>query len=348
MGAGSRRRCGMRVFITGGTGLVGRHVIAALRARGDTIRALARSEAATTALAELGAEPVPGDLSDAARLDQVTAGSDAVVHAAATVLAGGRWSAWYEANVLGTERAARSAARHGARLVHISSVAVYGRQLAREGGSEPLDETFDLERAPAARDSYARSKREAELAVWRVARETGLSAVALRPCVIYGEGDRHFSPRVANVLRHGLAPLVGDGTNHLTVVYAGSVAAAVTAALDHGDVTGPFNVTNDGAVTQQGFITELAAGLGVDPRLIRIPHRFAWQAARFCDAALGALPLMAGAFSLSSAVQFLAGENTYSSARTHQLLDWRPPVPVADAVRRTGASFRTPRSSSHP
>jgi nucleoside-diphosphate-sugar epimerase len=331
----------VRIFLTGGTGLVGRHVIAALRVRGDTMRALARSDAAAAELATLGAEPLRGDLSDAAHLDRLIAGSDAVVHAAAVVLAGGRWAAWHEANVLGTERVARSAARRGARLIHVSSVAVYGRQLAGDGGFAGLDEGFDLERAPVPRDSYARSKREAELAVWRIARETDLRAIALRPCVIYGEGDRHFSPRVARVMRGGFVPQVGDGGNHLTVVYAGNVAAAVTAALDHDGASGPFNITNDGAVTQRGFIERFAAGLGLTPRAIRIPRGLAWRAARAWDATVGALLTRSGGPSVSAAVQFLAGENGYSSARAQHLLEWRPAVPAADAVERTGASFRS-------
>jgi len=334
----------VKVFVTGGTGLVGRHVIAALRARGDEVRALARNEPAAADLARLGAEPVRGDLSDEARLGDQLAGCDAVVHAAAIVLAGGRWPAWHEANVLGTERVARSAARHGARLVHVSSVAVYGRQQALDPGAAGLDETFDLEGAPTPRDLYARSKREAEVAVWRVARETRLRAVALRPCVIYGEGDRHFSPRVARMLRLGVAPLVGDGTNHMTVVYAGNVAAGVTAALDHADVTGPFNITNDGEVTLRGFIERFAAGMGVAARTLRIPRGLAWNAARVLDAALGALPLNGP--SLTAAVRFLAGENAYSSARARHVLGWTPPFPAAEAVERTGAGFRSPASPS--
>jgi nucleoside-diphosphate-sugar epimerase len=331
----------VNVFITGGTGLVGRHVIAALRARGDATRALARTDAAASELSALGAEAVRGDLSNAARLDELIAGSEAVVHAAAIVLAGGRWPAWQAANVDGTERVARSAARHRARLIHISSVAVYGRQLARDRDPAGLDEDFDLAAAPVPRDLYARSKREAELAVWRVARETGLSAVALRPCVIYGEGDRHFSPRVAGALRRRLVPLIGDGTNHLTVVYAGNVAAAVMAALENRSASGPFNVTNDGPITQREFVERFAAGLGVPPQYIRIPHGLAWGVARALDATVGALPLLSGGPSLGAAVQFLAGENGYSSARALQRLAWRPPVPAGDAVERTGASFRT-------
>ena len=329
----------VRVFVTGGTGLVGRHVIAALRRRGDAVRALARSEPAAAGLARLGAETVAGDLADAARLERQIDGCDAVVHAAAIVLAGGRWPAWYEANVLGTERVARAAARRRARLVHLSSVAVYGRDVS--GPERPgYDESFDLERAPTSDEPYARSKREAELVVWRVAAETGLGPVALRPCVIYGEGDRHFSPRVARMLRRGIVPLVGGGHNAMTVVYAGNVAAAVVAALDRPAVTGPFNVTNDGTLTLREFVGHFAAGLGVAPRWLPIPRGLAWSAARALDMALGALPLTGVGLSLSTAVQFLAGSNRFSSARAEQVLGWRPPVPAAEAAERTGTSFR--------
>ena len=330
----------MKVFVTGGTGLVGRHVIAALRSRGDAVRALARSERTATELARVGAESAAGDLSDTARLERQIDGCDAVVHAAAIVLAGGRWSAWHEANVLGTERVARAAARRGARLVHLSSVAVYGRDVS--GPDRPgFDESFDLERAPMPGESYARSKREAERAVWRVAAETGLRAVALRPCVIYGEGDRHFSPRVARMVRRRMVPRIGGGHNTMTVVYAGNVAAAVVAALDRPEATGPFNVTNDGTLTLREFVQHFAAGLGVAPGWLPIPRNLAWSVARVLDLTVGALPLAGAGLSLSTAVQFLAGNNRFSSARAEQVLGWRPPVPAAEAAERTGASFRT-------
>ncbi len=330
----------MKAFITGGTGLVGRHAIAALRARGWSVRALARSDAAAAALAAQGAEPVRGNVADAARLDPAVAGSDAVVHAAAIVLSGARWEAWHAANVAGTEAVARAAARAGARLVHISSVAVYGRRTTYDGGPGSVDEEFGLDRPLFPGDHYARSKREAELAVWRVAGETGLKAVALRPCVLYGEGDRHFSPRVARLLKRGLAPLVGPGDNTFSVVYAGNVAAAVLAALDHPEATGPFNVTNDGSLTQREFVVRFAAGLGVRARWIPIPHAPALWAARIFDAALRSLPL-ARPLTATGSVQFLASHNPYTSSKAERVLGWRPAVSAPDAVERTGASFRS-------
>jgi nucleoside-diphosphate-sugar epimerase len=343
MGAAARRQDAVKVFLTGGTGLVGRHVIVALRARGDRVRGLARTAAAAAQLASLGAEPVEGDLTAASRLESTLAGCDAVVHAAAMVLSGKSWPTWHATNVLGTELVARAAARQRARLVYLSSVAVYGRQTTYDGGPGSVDEDFGLARPVSARDLYARSKRDAELAVWRVAGETGLSAVALRPCVVYGEGDRHFAPRVAWALRRGLAPVVGRGDNQLSVVYAGNVAAAVLAALERRDVDGPFNVTNDGGVTQRGFLEHFAAGLGISARFHRIPTGLARSAAGLWDAACRLLPRQVRLMRLGTTVTWMVSENPYTSARAERQLQWRPVLAPGEAVERTGRSFRERR-----
>jgi nucleoside-diphosphate-sugar epimerase len=332
----------VRVFVTGGTGLVGGHVVAQLRARGDAVLALARSDAAARSLAALGAEPLRGDAADGALSERAVADADAVVHTAAVVLARDDWPAYHALNVAATERLAVAAARHGRRMVHLSSVAVYGRRETYDGGPGSVTEEFGLDRPAFPGDHYARSKREAELALWRVAKETGLRAVALRPCVIYGEGDRHFSPRVAAALRmgRGFAPVVGAGTNALSVVYAGNVAAAVLAALDRPAVTGPFNVANDGGVTQRGFLEHFAAGLGVRLHAVRVPSVLAWGAAWLADGALRLVRPAAPRTLLKGAVQFLANANPYSSARAQHELDWRPVIAPAEATERTGRSFR--------
>ncbi len=332
----------MRVFVTGGTGLVGGHVVAQLRARGDAVLALARSDAAARSLAALGAEPLRGDAADGALIERAVADADAVVHTAAVVLARDDWPAYHALNVAATERLAVAAARHGRRMVHLSSVAVYGRRETYDGGPGSVTEEFGLDRPAFPGDHYARSKREAELALWRVAKATGLRAVALRPCVIYGEGDRHFSPRVAAALRRGrgFAPVVGAGTNALSVVYAGNVAAAVLAALDRPAVTGPFNVANDGGVTQRGFLEHFAAGLGVRLHAVRVPPVLAWGAAWLADGALRLVRPAAPLTLLKGAVQFLANANPYSSARAQHELGWRPVIAPAEAAERTGRSFR--------
>lgn len=332
----------MRVFVTGGTGLVGRHTIQQLVARGDAVTALARSPAAAGDLAAFGATPISGDVTDAAVLARGVEAADAVVHAAAILLVSRNWDGFHALNVAPTETVARLAARGGRRMVHLSSVAVYGRRTVYEGGPGSVSETFGLDRPVFSGDHYARSKREAELALWRVADETGLGAVALRPCVIYGEGDRAFSPRVAAALTRGVAPLVGGGGNVLSVVYAGNVAAAVLAALDRPAVRGAFNVANDGNLTQRQFVEGFARGLGRRVRLVPVPRALAWGAARALDSIRRAARPGAPTTTLMTAVHFLASANPYVSAKAVTELGWQPVVDAAEAVERTGLWYRDP------
>ncbi|MDP3774273.1 MAG: NAD-dependent epimerase/dehydratase family protein [Gemmatimonadales bacterium] len=332
----------MKVFVTGGTGLVGRHVIAALLARGDRVTALARSDTAAAGVAGMGAVPVRGDITDAPAIEAGVRGADAVVHAAAVVLSRRGWEHYHRTNVAATETVARAAATHGARLVHLSSVAVYGRKTTYDGGERSVDESFGTDRPIFPGDHYARSKREAEQAVWRMAHEEEprLSAVALRPCVIYGEGDRQFSIRVARALRRGVGMVIGDGSNPLSVVYAGNVAAAALAALDRPDVQGPFNIANDGAVTQREFLERFAGGLGVQLRVLAVPRFLAWPAASAADIVLRAARPGSPMMLFKAAVQFLGHANPFVSSRAERELEWRPVVPPAEAVERTGRWFR--------
>src|SRR5213080_1464176 len=242
------RRTGMTVLVTGGSGLVGSHVIEASRA----------------VIERLGAEAVPGDVRDAAVWHAAVQGVRGLVHAAALLQQRASWQEYEAVNVDGTRRAALAARTAGARLVHISSVAVYGGLANYRPESERRTEDFPFQPIPE-HDFYARSKRLAETVV-REAAEGGLTAVALRPNVIYGERDRLFTPRVIRVVRRRVVPRIGPGTNHLSCVYAGNIAAAVVTALD-APVSGfrAYNVTSDAppVPTQHEFLAAFAAALGV-------------------------------------------------------------------------------------
>src|SRR5439155_12265071 len=106
-------------------------------------------------------------------------------------------------------------------------------------------------------DFYAQSKRRAEEVLWEEVARGGLAATVIRPNVIYGEYDRLFSPRVVQTLRLGFILQVGPGTNRLSCVYAGNVAAALVRAIDAPAASGrAYNVTDDGpeSLTQRGFV----------------------------------------------------------------------------------------------
>lgn len=129
-----------KVFVTGGSGFVGGALITRLRARGMRVVGLARSAAAAAAVAQAGATPVAGDLSQVEAMAAGMGGCRLVLHAAAKTNEWGSTADFWAANVDGVEcllAACRQARVR--RLVHVSSEAVLA-------GGEPL---LDVdERAP--------------------------------------------------------------------------------------------------------------------------------------------------------------------------------------------------------
>ncbi|MBI1966915.1 MAG: NAD-dependent epimerase/dehydratase family protein [Gemmatimonadetes bacterium] len=326
----------MTVLVTGGSGLVGSHIIEALRSRGMSVRALVRAPGRRTVEA-LGAEAVIGDVTDPEAWRRAAGGVRAIVHAAALVAQHVPYDTFEAVNVGGTRQAIAAARAGGARLVHISSVAVYGRGAAYRAGREGRRITED---SPCGEiephDSYARVKRLAEAALWEETSRGGVWAVALRPNVIYGERDRLFSPKVVRAVRLGLVAQIGPGTNRLSCVYAGNVAAAVVAALEADVPAGrAYNVTNDGGLTQREFVDAFADALGTRLWRIRIPFGAAAAGASLV-AVLHRLRRPGAYVGIGdAAVQFIAGDNPFVSDRARAELGWRPPVQPREAIRRT-------------
>jgi nucleoside-diphosphate-sugar epimerase len=318
------------VLVTGGSGLVGSHVIEALRSKGERVRALVRLPS-RAAVERLGAEAVVGDVTDPAAWRRAARGVRGIVHAAALVQQRATWEDHVAVNVGGTRLAAAAAHAEGAPLVHISSVSVYGGSAAYRPERERRTEEYPFRRIPES-DFYARTKRMAEEVVRDSAEDGSFSAVALRPNVIYGERDRLFTPRVIRAVRRGFVPRIGPGTNHLSCVYAGHVATAAAAALDT-PVAGfrAYNVTHDAppALTLREFLEAFADALGSRLRSIPIPAGLArivmglWTAPRLARAA----------------VAFVSGENPYVDDRARTELGWQPRLGTAEAVCLTARWF---------
>jgi nucleoside-diphosphate-sugar epimerase len=327
------------VLVTGAAGLVGTHVLEALRARGERPRALVRQNA--RALAEtFGAEPVIGDVTDAVTWDRAARGVRAIVHAAALVVTRDSFDEFTRVNVGGTRLAIEAARHNGARLIHVSSVAVYGRTEVYDAGRDGVTEDYAFQPLPAA-DFYARTKRAAELLVQQEAGGAGrgvLSAIAIRPNVIYGERDRLFTNRLLANLKRGLIPQIGPGTNHLSCVYAGNVASAIVAALDAPARPGfrAYNVTRDAPppLTQREFFAAFAEAIGRPPRFIPVPIGLVRFGIGVWSTLLKALFPGRYAGLGSAAVSFILGENPYSTERIRRELGWTAPFDTRSAITR--------------
>jgi len=331
------------VLVTGAGGLVGTHVIEALRARGERPRALVREH--SRALVEsLGAEPLIGDVTDAITWQRAAQGVRAIVHAAALVASHDSYDEFTRVNVGGTRLALEATRRSGARLVHVSTVAVYGRAAAYQG-AQGVTEDYPFQPL-RERDYYARSKRATELLVNQEAARDGLSVIAIRPNVIYGERDLLFTRRLIANIKRRLLPQIGPGTNHLSCVYAGNVASAIVAALDAPAQSGfrAYNVTQDAPphLMQREFFATFAEALGVRPIRVRIPVPLIRAGVGVWSVLMRLL--MPGRYSAlgNAAMSFILGENPYSIDRIRSELSWTPPHDTRTAIMRTVSKTKSP------
>jgi len=312
-------------LVTGATGLVGMHLVPRLQRDGWQVRALVRDPARAGVLSRADVTLATGDVLDATSFVRAARGCDALFHAAAVITPLGGWEAFRRPNVEGTRNAIAAAASASARLVHVSSVAVYGAQRFASDGRR-TDETAALGRIPEE-SYYARSKRESEDLVFEAQRAGKLWATALRPAVLYGSFDRQFVPRLARLLRHGFAPVIAGGHNTLSIVHAANVAdGLVRAAAFEGANGKAYNVANDYDVTVREFFERAAEGLDQRLRIISIPM----VAARVGFAVAKAVaPLVLGnryKSIASSSLDFLARDNPFSSDLARRELGWDPPV----------------------
>jgi nucleoside-diphosphate-sugar epimerase len=325
------------ILVTGAAGLVGTHVLEALRARGERPRALVREHARAVA-ESFGADPVIGDVTDAVAWDRAARGVSTIVHAAALVVTRDSFEQFTRVNVGATRLAIGAARRNRARLIHLSSVAVYGRTAVYAAGADGVGEDYPFQPLREA-DFYARTKRAAELLLQQEAARGDLAAIAIRPNVIYGERDRLFTGRLIAHLKLGVLPQLGPGTNHLSCVYAGNVASAIVAAIDAAPRPGfrAYHVTRDASplLTQREFFTTFGEALGRRPRFIRVPLGpvrlgiAVWSAAR----RLIAPRRYAGLG--TAALAFVLGDNPYSTQRITRELGWTPPFDTRAAIFRS-------------
>lgn len=324
-------------LVTGATGLVGTHVVQRLQHDGWDVRALVRDVARAQSLRDVGVQLAAGDVLDAASVASAAIGCQVLFHAAAAVTPRGGWDAFRRPNVEGTRHVIAAAERAGARLVHVSSVAVYGNAVRREDASIRTSEDAVL--LPLPDDAfYARSKRESEGLVLGAHAEGRIWATAVRPDVIYGRHDRQFVPRIARLLRLGVGPLVGGGRSTLAIVHAENVADGIVRAATSDAAGGrTYNLANDFDVSVADFFRLAAEGMGIGMRLVPVPYVVAGAAmAVFKTVA----PLLFGsAFNAVSAasLDFLSRDNPFTSDRARRELGWsphvRPEVGIPDAFQ---------------
>ena len=296
----------MRVFVTGATGALGRHLVPALVAEGHEVTATTRTPAKAAGLRAAGAAPVILDGLDrnAVIAEVLAASPDAIVHEM-TALASMRSlrqpdKVFATTNALrtqGTDNLLAAAAQAGTRRVIAQS---YVSANARTGNLvKTEDDPIDTDPVPGARLALA-AIRHVEETVPRVAPE----GIVLRYGSFYGPGA---SDILLDTVRKRQWPIIGGGTGIWSFIEITDAAAATLAAVSHG-APGVYNVADSDPAPAAEWLPYLAGLLGAKPPL-RVP---AW---------LGLL--LAGEFIVAQ----MTSARGSSNEKARKELGWEPRYP---------------------
>ncbi|WP_083280504.1 UDP-glucose 4-epimerase family protein [Pseudomonas citronellolis] len=319
----------MKVLLTGATGFVGRGVLEAFAAIPELHLAVAVRSRLSGEFPGVEVHSIDG-LSATQDWTSALAGVDVVVHAAARVhvmreTAGDPLAEFRAVNVEGTLNLARQAAAAGVRrFIFISSIKVNGE-------STPPGRPFRAEDVPAPADPYGQSKLEAERALSRLAEERAMEWVVIRPPLIYGPGvGANFASLMRAVQRQLPLPFARV-RNQRSLVARDNLVDLLRVCLEHERAANQiFLVSDDHDLSSAELCRHLAMALGVRPRLLPVP--------------VALLQGLAALFGRGAQAQRVLGSLQVDIGKTRELLGWRPPVSVDQALAATARWYRESRS----
>lgn len=264
-----------RILITGATGFIGSHVVAAARRiPGARLRLMTHRtplDSGRDLMTGVGArvETVYGDLADPASLRRSCDGIDALIHCASQI--GGDAGTATAVNDHGTRALVDEAARNGvARIVHLSTASVYGRG--------PFTELLPgrVATAPASATSLSRAAAEQHV--------LAAGGAVFRPHLVHGAGDRWAVPGLVSLLGQLRAGLTGCEARHSLIDVETLGRGLLGAALSPKEPTGVYHVNHPEPVACSELLATVVdalglpwagTGVGVDAaraRLAQVPY----------------------------------------------------------------------------
>jgi UDP-glucose 4-epimerase len=311
-----------RVFLTGGAGFIGSHLVRDLLDVGCRVTVydnFSTGSQANLAEVEGRIQVVEGDILDFDRLRQAMGGHDAVSHHAAQLeITRSIGDPVFDltTNTIGTLNVLRAIEQLGIpRLVEASSAGVYGQAMAElQDESDPTEPNWEYGVSKLACEKYAAIACE---------RNPGLSVASLRYAIVYGE--REWFGRVLTIFLQralrGEPPVIfGDGGQERDFVYVGDIASLHRRCLE-GDYEG--HLVLNGSTGVGTTIVELA-------ELVCSVAGLARESV-FDDVAEGARSDLAdGRMRLPSELRRMR----MSFERAEKVLGWRPVTPLADGLAR--------------
>jgi nucleoside-diphosphate-sugar epimerase len=314
----------MKTLLTGPAGFIGIPLCKRLLADTFLVSGTVRSEKSKKRLPP-GVIPVPlGAIGPDTDWSEALKNIDTVIHLAARVHvmhdnAADPLAEFRSVNVSGTEHLARmAAATEVKRFIFLSSVKVHGEETAKHY----LEET-----PPAPKDPYAVSKVEAEVALKKVADETGLEVVVIRPPLVYGPGVKANFLKIMHAIQRGTPLPLASISNRRSLIYVGNLVDAIASCCTHPKAAGQTYLVSDGEdVSTPDLVRRIAEAMDTPARIFPFPP--------------GLIRLAGRLTGKSSQVDRLLGSLTVDSSKIRRELSWQPPYTMEHGLKETAEWFK--------
>ncbi len=304
------------LLVTGSTGFVGATICGKARARGIAVRGTSRRSADT----------VVTDLAADTDWTRALTGCSAVIHAAARVHvmddpSANPLASFRKSNTAGTLNLAdQAAAANVQRFIFVSSVKVNGESTA-------ANHSFTAADAPSPQDPYGISKMEAEQGLHKIAAETGMEIVIVRPPLVYGPGVKANFASLMRAVQRGIPlPLASVINNRRSFVALDNLVDLLITCLDHPAAANQTFLVSDGEdLSTADLLRRLGRVMDKPARLVPVPPSL--------------LQLGANLLGKGDMAQRLLGNLQVDIDHTRNTLNWSPPISVDEGLWRAVAGL---------